>query len=794
MTTQKDPIMAVRPRRSPFARLRKFNTKFILVTGFSVLIGAVLNVLVARQGIHRLSYQATGEIEAGLNTAIREYLTNHLDDKAKYVDQRLGHAYADLQILGGAVQNIIDAEQDLQQVFAAAAAAPPLQDKLVYNPKGNWWQNGSDEPAAVSVWGYLGKGGEVLPEVRRDIDKTAILDLLLPAFQKYGANKLQIYYVGPPERPYLRLTPYADLGGTFDKLYPGHNEKPWYDAFFGGIVESWNDWPKAPGGLASYPNQITVAAPYEDAAGGGLVMTAFQPLWNKERTALAGALGLDLTLAQIIESIKDVKVATNGFALLVQANGNVLAVNELGAKTLRLRVDNAGQEQGVGMLQRYIKDSADPQVASIVLPQDDKVQYREITIQGEPYILTLERLAAVYGWSGPGIRVAPERWTLAFVVPKKEMYASLIRAQDAIEQSRTTIMTFQIAITVGSIFLLMLGVYLVSRKMTGALVELSGGAARMREGDYSVRINVQSEDEIGQLGVAFNEMASEIEAYTNNLEDLVSERTRALEKANQEISDLNAKLAQENIRLGAELNVARQLQLMVLPAPQELQQIPDLDIAGYMAPADEVGGDYYDVLRSGGLVKIGIGDVTGHGLESGVLMLMVQTAVRTLLATGERDPKKFLSIVNKVIYQNIQRINSNKNMSLTLLDYSDGAVQLTGQHEDLIIVRTDGTLERVDTMGLGMPIGLDLEIDDFISSIEIKVEPGDVVTLFSDGITEAEDAASQQYGIERLCEVIKSNHARSSKEIKDAIIEDVLAHIGYNKVYDDITVLVIKRV
>lgn len=795
MTTEKNPTTAGSPKRSLFARLKKFNTKFILVTGFSVLIGAVLNVVVARQGIHSLSHQATGEIEEGLNKAIREYLTHHLDDKAKFVDQRLGHAYADLQILGSVAQNMIDLGEDMEQVFASAAASRALGDKLTYNEHGNWWQTDQGEPSAVSVWGYLGKNGEVVPEVRRDIERTALLDLFLPAFQKYGADKLQVYYVGAPDRPYLRLTPYTNVAGTFDKLYPGHQEKLWYDFFFGGIVESWNEWLKSPGGLKDHPNQLTVTAPYEDAAGGGLVMTAFQPLWSKNREAFVGTVGLDLTLAQLIESIKDVKLATNGFAFLAQANGNVLAVNTLGANTLRLRVDpHAGQGQGVGMLQRYMKDSADPEVAAIALPNDDAVQYREITIANEPYILTLQRLAAVNSWAAPGSRVTPEQWTLGFVVPKKEMYASLIAAQKAIEQSRATIVNAQVVIMVGSIFLLMLGVYMVSRKMTGALVELSAGAARMREGDYSVRIDVQSEDEIGQLGVAFNEMASEIEAYTNNLEDLVSERTRALEKANQEISELNAKLAQENIRLGAELNVARQLQLMVLPAPQELQEIQDLDIAGYMAPADEVGGDYYDVLRSDGLIKIGIGDVTGHGLESGVLMLMVQTAVRTLLATGERDPKRFLSIVNKVIYQNIQRINSNKNMSLTLLDYSGGALQLTGQHEDLIIVRKDGTLERVDTMGLGMPIGLDLEIEDFISSSEIKVDPGDVVTLFSDGITEAENASSQQYGIERLCEVIKTNHTRSSKEIKDAIIEDVLAHIGYNKVYDDITVLVIKRV
>jgi sigma-B regulation protein RsbU (phosphoserine phosphatase) len=97
-----------------------------------------------------------------------------------------------------------------------------------------------------------------------------------------------------------------------------------------------------------------------------------------------------------------------------------------------------------------------------------------------------------------------------------------------------------------------------------------------------------------------------------------------------------------------------------------------------MQPADEVGGDYYDVLSYDGRVKIGIGDVTGHGLESGVLMIMVQTAVRTLLENNETDPVKFLSVLNRTIYHNIQRMNIDKSMSIALLDYEEGKLRLSG--------------------------------------------------------------------------------------------------------------------
>ncbi|HEY9301714.1 MAG TPA: GAF domain-containing protein, partial [Phormidium sp.] len=114
------------------------------------------------------------------------------------------------------------------------------------------------------------------------------------------------------------------------------------------------------------------------------------------------------------------------------------------------------------------------------------------------------------------------------------------------------------------------------------------------------------------------------------LEDKVKQRTAQLAQANEEISDLNDKLKAENIRLSAELEVTKRLQQMILPKQSEVDAIEGLEIAGFMEPADEVGGDYYDVLQHDGKVKISIGDVTGHGLESGVVMLMTQTAVRTL--------------------------------------------------------------------------------------------------------------------------------------------------------------------
>lgn len=772
------------------SRLRKFNTRFLLVTGFSVLIGAVFNVLISGAGMKRLSDESSHEIEAGLNRANREYLTNHIRDTATQATARLNHAFDDLSLFAHIVQESIDRGEDLAAFHEQTAALPYFKDNLVFNDKGKWSQNQPSEPTVVSVWGYMLENGEPRPDVQRAVNNTAFLDLVMPSFKKYGAAKLRIYYVGDKNAPYTRMAPYADLGGDTDKQVPGHNEKNWYDFFFPGLVEGWQGWSKELK-MREGREQITVTSPYEDAAGGGLVMTAFHPLWSMNRDQVAGTVGLDLTLEQIIESIKDVRLHQTGFAFLAQSDGNVLAINDKGAATLGLQVGAGPREAGVPILRRHLRDSKEVAITHLALPSDHRVDYHDIDIAGDSHVIVLKRLDPVNGWLGD--RIATEQWTMGFVVPKGELYESLYAAQRAIKERRMSIVTSQVFIAIGSILVLMAAVYLLSRKMTGALVALSEGALRMRQGDYGVRIEATTGDEIGQLTYAFNDMAAEIQAHTTNLEELVRARTVALEEANTEITSLNAKLAQENLRLGTELDVARHLQLMVLPSAGELDEIKDLDIAGYMAPADEVGGDYYDVLRGNGVIKIGIGDVTGHGLESGVLMLMVQTAVRTLLASNETDPMRFLGIVNKVIYQNIQRINSDKNLTLSLMDYSDGKLKLTGQHEEVIVVRKSGTLERIDTTEFGMPVGMDEDITEFLSNTEILIESGDVAVLFTDGVTEAERTDTAQYGVERLCEVVVEHHAKRAQEIKEAIIADLMAHIGTNKVYDDITVLVIKR-
>ncbi len=319
---------------------------------------------------------------------------------------------------------------------------------------------------------------------------------------------------------------------------------------------------------------------------------------------------------------------------------------------------------------------------------------------------------------------------------------------------------------------------------------LSIASQKMIAGEMNETLYLENQDELAEVAKSFNNLAF------------------ALVKANQEITSLNQQLTSENLRMAAELQVTRQLQKMILPNEGELSEISSLDIAGYMEPADEVGGDYYDVLYNNGMVKIGIGDVTGHGLESGVLMLMVQTAVKTLIMNNESDPTRFLNTLNRVIYDNIQRMRSDKNLTFSLLDYFNGVLSICGQHEEMIVVRRPAIapfsssesslenypiVERIDTIDLGFPIGLEADIEPFINSVNVKLNSGDGVVLYTDGITEAENNQGKFYGLERLCETLQKHWHLTASEIRQAVIEDVRSHIGKHKVYDDITLVVLKQ-
>jgi PAS domain S-box-containing protein len=248
----------------------------------------------------------------------------------------------------------------------------------------------------------------------------------------------------------------------------------------------------------------------------------------------------------------------------------------------------------------------------------------------------------------------------------------------------------------------------------------------------------------------------------------------------------------ENARMSSELEITQRLQQMMLPRDEDMQKVVGLDISGSMEPATEIGGDYYDVVCKEGGVVIGIGDVTGHGLESGVIAIMVQTAVRTLVASGEYESRKFFEALNRVIYDNVRRMHCDRNLTLSLLHYRDEVVTISGQHEEILVVRGNGVLERHDTLNLGFPLGLEEDISSFIGEATVPLRFGDVMVAYTDGITEAVNCAGVAFGIERLSDAVRTSHRQSAVAIREAVLSSLRKYIGGQHLLDDVSLLVIK--
>jgi serine phosphatase RsbU (regulator of sigma subunit) len=154
---------------------------------------------------------------------------------------------------------------------------------------------------------------------------------------------------------------------------------------------------------------------------------------------------------------------------------------------------------------------------------------------------------------------------------------------------------------------------------------------------------------------------------------------------------------------------------------------------------------------------------------------------------------KVLNALNQIIYRNTNRMKSPKNMTLSLLEYEAGVMRLSGQHEELIVVRNNREIERVDTFDLGFPLGLEPDISPFIQQVEITLRSGEVAVLYTDGITEAVNPQNELYGLERFYAILQKNHHLSADEIRQAVIDDLMSYINEQKVFDDITLVVIKQ-
>lgn len=241
--------------------------------------------------------------------------------------------------------------------------------------------------------------------------------------------------------------------------------------------------------------------------------------------------------------------------------------------------------------------------------------------------------------------------------------------------------------------------------------------------------------------------------------------------------------------LWGEMEIAKRIQTALLP---DMKKIGGFEIAASMIPADEVGGDYYDIIVSdAGERWIAIGDVSGHGVESGLIMMMTQTSIFTTVnRTAGYKPSTVLNTVNSVIKQNITRLGTDRYMTISVIRLESHRLTFAGKHQDILIRRArKGVTEFIPSRGTWLGI-LD-DIGDYLSDTTVPLENGDVILLYTDGVTEAADKNGVMFGERNLERALNKYGDLPPNEIVKNIILEVQGHMSEQK--DDLTVVALKR-
>ncbi len=530
-------------------------------------------------------------------------------------------------------------------------------------------------------------------------------------------------------------------------------DRPWYHGAMQARAATWS------------PIYVFAVPP-------SLGITASLPLYQ-ETGDLQGVMAVDLTLGDMATFLKETQASPSGHSLILERSGDIVASSV---------AENPFITTESGESRLPASQSREPliQEAAQALMAHYGTLDRIQTSQQLTFFLDrqLHFLQVTPFQDGRGLD-----WLLLVVIPRSD-FVDRINAN-----TRNTLFLSLLAF----LFAVLAGLT-TSRWISNPILQLSEISKAMAQGDLSRQVKVKvGISEVMTLTESFNSMVVQLKQLFETLEDKVQERTAQLATAYLEIRSLNNKLKRENQRMSHELDILRQMQQLILPNPREIEDIDQLDIAGYMDPADEVGGDYYDILASDHGITLGIGDVTGHGLESSILMIMTQTVIRALKEVEDVDLTQLLDILNRTIYKNAQRMNTDKTLTLAVMHYHEGTLLIAGQHEETLVVRKNGSVERIDTLDLGFPIGLQEDIKEFISSTRVQLDPGDGIVLYTDGLTEAENKQGQQYQIERLCQIVSTHWGKSATEIQQAVINDVQNHVGDHKLFDDITIVVLKQ-
>ena len=237
-----------------------------------------------------------------------------------------------------------------------------------------------------------------------------------------------------------------------------------------------------------------------------------------------------------------------------------------------------------------------------------------------------------------------------------------------------------------------------------------------------------------------------------------------------------------------EMNLARKIQTNLLPA--EAPKLEGYEAFGISIPAKDVGGDYYDfITKDNHKLLFCLGDVSGKGMPAALLMANLQATLRGQ-AMGCKNAVDCLKKSNQLLYHSTDMEKYATMFYGVINCVNHELVYANAGHNNPFLVSQDGSFQRLQTAGI--PLGW-LEDFDYTED-KVVFKPGDILVLFSDGISESMNEREEEFEEEPILDIIKENLASSPKEISDQIIRVVQDHTGNAPQADDMTLVVIKRI
>ena len=310
---------------------------------------------------------------------------------------------------------------------------------------------------------------------------------------------------------------------------------------------------------------------------------------------------------------------------------------------------------------------------------------------------------------------------------------------------------------------------------------------------YEVCRQLRAQESTRELPVMFLSALEDVKDKARGFEvggnDYLTKPFELLEVKARVRSLLKAKAYADAVReaMDRDLRTAREIQVGILPADlAAATHNTDLDVHAVIDPAQTVGGDLYEVLRaSDDRLVVALGDVSGKGIPAALFMVIAMTVLRTM-ARHIVEPDEILSRLSDELAKRNPR-GMYVTMQCLIFDLAERRVSCAGAGHHQLAILSPGKLPRLACPSSGMPAGL--MASNPIERETFSLEPGTTFVLFSDGVSEAMNAAGQFYGEDRLLAALSRSAGTTAADTVARVLEDVRTFVGGAKQSDDIAVL-----